>query len=853
MGSWLSIGKGVRKHVKAGIRRRYFGISDLTFHGAVFAPDAPDARFHVGLVDPSGEILYATRADKQPLKDDVPDGCGFTLPVPHEWLAPSEIPHLFQFRIIETGDLFPNEPRELPIDRLLRAAGRRTESGIAVLARLKRLTRVIAENAGEKTLIAGTHNMTRTGAPMILLEIIKQLKERFGYGTVLLSLDPADKLTPEFDEHCVAVVDNLVQSFRTSKVETNQFLADLAQTIESPIALINSLCSTRLAEACSQAGFEVRSLIHEYPHAFDPDWARRHLAVANKIVLPCKDVRDSYLEGDLGTDASSGGEQQFSVLAQGCYMLEKQPIGDDERESFAAAFREEHGLGVDDKLVVSCGTLDSRKGFDWFASLIRHYAKASPEASTTHFLWIGGIGENQLLFHALHDLEKEGLITRFHHLDEVEDVRLALGLADVFLLCSRIDPFPSVVLESFLMGMPVIGFDTGQGSREMIRETGFGSVVPYLDSAATVRAIDELLGDSWKTQRVREHGPEFVAGRFRYSDYVDRLAGWMFDGHDLGDNLSEETDFPVRRPTPDQLPPVLLLGFHRSGTSYLSRFLDSIGVNMMPSGRYLEGGAGNPEGHFEDLAVLDHHCSLLQQRHPAFVDRWGGKRCIFLPSYNDDWDEFVPETRALVDHIAKDEPWGWKDPRSLLFLGLWQKAVGRSFKIYALRHPLEIFLSLIRRACDSYFFTRPLAFFEAYEGYHRDAVTDFRSNPDDWFVMQMPPDATSLGSLHTFLSAQLGIDLKQAEEGAQFDHAQFHSLEIPTEIADGFRQHFPRAAAIHDLFSGQAPPASGEDEGTQEQQFAWLAGAYKALLGDEADLYKELQQGLLRFGSHSTL
>ncbi len=849
--SWLSIGDAKRKKGIAPIRRRYFGISDLSFHGAVYAPNAPGVRFHVGLVDPDGNVLFATRADKRPLKPEVPDGYGFSLPVPYDWLTPAETPRLFQFRILETDELFPDEARELPAERLLRKKDQKTEAGTAVLARLRHLGEEIADKIGPKTLVAGTHDMTRTGAPMILLEIIKHLRARHGYETVLLSLGPGDALTPEFERHSLVVIDNLAQAYKSSILETKAFLVGLAEMFDRPIALINSLCSTRLAEACGEAGFEVRSLIHEYPYAFGPDWIRRHMRAASAMVMPCEDVRDSYVEE--GYAPAGDGEEgpTMSILPQGCYLLEKDPLGAAELEAFAEAFRRENKIGPDDRVVVSCGTLDSRKSFDWFAALARHHAKTAGGAPVTHFLWVGRVAEEQLLFHAEHDLKKLGLAGRLHHLDEVEDVRFALGLADVFLLCSRIDPFPSVVLESFMMGLPVIGFDSGQGSRDMIRETGFGTVVPYLDLDAAVRAIDELAGGSWKRDRVRARGMGFVRDRFLYRDYVDALAGWLFRGEALGELEPASVRYSAAAGS-DVLPPVMLVGFHRSGTSYLSQYLQSIGVNMKPSGQFLAGGKGNPDGHFEDLGVLEYQCDLMWDRHGGFMDRWGGRRCIFLPDYPTNWSKYVPETRAFFDHLAQPEPWGWKDPRTLLFVGLWGKVAKGAVKVLALRHPLEIFLSLIRRRTDPYFFANPLALFEAYEGYHRRALRDFEKNPDRWFVFPMPPSAGALESLRGFLSDQLGTELGGPADLGFFDPSQFHRLEIPEAVHAEFRAHFPEAAAIHDRFAGADADVldAGGSPSTPAEKLAWLDTALSAMTGAEFDLHRKLQEGMLGLDHH---
>jgi len=102
-------------------------------------------------------------------------------------------------------------------------------------------------------------------------------------------------------------------------------------------------------------------------------------------------------------------------------------------------------------------------------------------------------------------------------------VRPALAMADAFVLCSRLDPFPSVVIEAFLAGLPVVGFDRWQGSRELIASSGFGEIVPYRDHSETIAALDRLLAGSAVTESARERGPDHVREHFSYSRYVERL------------------------------------------------------------------------------------------------------------------------------------------------------------------------------------------------------------------------------------------------------------------------------------------------------------------------------------------
>ncbi len=525
----FNFGRGRRRNrkIKASVKRRYFGISDFAFHGGVYASEAPDRRFRVELIDQAGRVFATAMADGASRKPEIPDGYGFSLPVPLKWLVADGADRSFQFRIVETGEVFPKQLRDVPVERLLRQLERSGQSGARLGGQIRELGNQLAENLQPKTIVVATHEMTRTGAPMIILEVIRQLKQRHGCEVIVLSLDAGESLEESFRSLSRMVVPHFGHYLRWAPDDAHKFLERIAGAVESPIALVNSLCSTELAVACNDAGFEVTTLIHEYPYAFEKDWIERHLQAAAAVVFPCRDVFERF-EAERLIDESEGATQ-FFIQPQGCYQMERAGVESAERQAFVDEFRRENHLRPADRVVMACGTIDARKGFDWFANLVRHYGTSSPNAFTTHFVWVGTIRNEDLFQHAIHDMKREGVIGHFHHLDEIEDVRFALGEADLFLLCSRIDPFPSVVLEAFLAGVPVIGFDRDQGVAEMIRETGFGEVVPYQDREATTVAIDELLAKDGKRRGLGDAGAAFVTERFSFSDYADRLAGWMFE------------------------------------------------------------------------------------------------------------------------------------------------------------------------------------------------------------------------------------------------------------------------------------------------------------------------------------
>ncbi|GAB4016024.1 glycosyltransferase family 4 protein [Spirosoma koreense] len=139
------------------------------------------------------------------------------------------------------------------------------------------------------------------------------------------------------------------------------------------------------------------------------------------------------------------------------------------------------GLPANALIVGGCGNAEWRKGNDLFVNLARQVidqASAEPMAPV-HFVWVG-VPLGSLRDDLLLDSQKAGLADRVHLIPPTPDVLRYMSRFDVFVLCSREDPYPLVVFEAGLCGVPVVCFDGAGGAPELIESDG-GFVVPYLD------------------------------------------------------------------------------------------------------------------------------------------------------------------------------------------------------------------------------------------------------------------------------------------------------------------------------------------------------------------------------------
>ncbi len=92
----------------------------------------------------------------------------------------------------------------------------------------------------------------------------------------------------------------------------------------------------------------------------------------------------------------------------------------------------------------------------------------------------------------------------------------------IFVLPSRTEGCPIVVLEAMAAGLPVVATPVG-GTPELIRESQTGLLVPYGKSRALADAILELIEDPGKAQRLGERGREMAFSEFHPSNFVEHM------------------------------------------------------------------------------------------------------------------------------------------------------------------------------------------------------------------------------------------------------------------------------------------------------------------------------------------
>ena len=338
-------------------------------------------------------------------------------------------------------------------------------------------------------LVFVSHEASRTGAPAIILQLLKLYSESGDFECFSI-LDTGGERLTEFEALSHT---HVMSRFRYDpnfpEEDAQRELAQLFNPeglfkFNAPVcALVNSAESVRIARHLKGMGIPVISLIHEiaayYPARIFAEFGR----LSEKVIFPSEFVRDA------AQTFSDIEKEKMHVRGQG---LLTDGFGSAERSQCRAMLRDDLGIEEDATVVLNVGTMDLRKGGDLFVDTARLVLAQLPEDAPVYFIWYGMPDPNlsypQELI-ALHDLGR-----RVRFMPATTEIERVFMGGDVFLLTARADPFPCVIHEALACGLPVIAFHNGGGAPELIGDD-CGQVVDFMDLKGMSDAILQYLNN----------------------------------------------------------------------------------------------------------------------------------------------------------------------------------------------------------------------------------------------------------------------------------------------------------------------------------------------------------------------
>jgi glycosyltransferase involved in cell wall biosynthesis len=361
--------------------------------------------------------------------------------------------------------------------------------------------------SGRLRVLLVTHDASRTGAPRVALLVAHALVDR-GHRVSIVSLGGGPMLE-DFAELAPTCTTPLLRARgrvrRTGRVRTLTWLLDTLAALvllarnPSDVVYVNSTAAASFIRPAQW--LRRRVVLH----------AHESLQVADRLLT---EARVKELAGIELVACSPSTHDDLCRLSgrapEEVHLIHSVP--DEERVLATARLP---GTGHDGAQVVgACGSVNHRKGTDlWLEAATRVIpARRRP----TRFVWVGDLSGRPAPEHS-HGVGFTGAL---------QNPYAEMARFDVATLPSRDDPFPLVVLEAMLLGVPVVAFDVG-GVRAQVGDTGV--VVPAGDVSAFASAVIDLLDDDDLRARLGTAARERVRDLYSSEAFRARITA-LVDG-----------------------------------------------------------------------------------------------------------------------------------------------------------------------------------------------------------------------------------------------------------------------------------------------------------------------------------
>ncbi|WP_294956226.1 hypothetical protein [Sulfurovum sp.] len=138
---------------------------------------------------------------------------------------------------------------------------------------------------------------------------------------------------------------------------------------------------------------------------------------------------------------------------------------------------------------------------------------------------------------------------------------------------------------------------------------------------------------------------------------------------------------------------LIIAGFHRSGTSILAQELNKAGLFI--GKKLMSPSISNADGHYEDMDFYHLHEKLLAYHQTDWQHT--DLHLLDVPI------NYQNEMKRLIEvRDSEHTQWGFKDPRTILFLPEWYSQLSNPYTVVIYRHYSETSHSLLHRAAGDF-------------------------------------------------------------------------------------------------------------------------------------------------------
>jgi len=360
-----------------------------------------------------------------------------------------------------------------------------------------------------KKILFITHDASRTGAPIILLNFLKWLKNENKF-EIFIFLKQGGDMEADFKKvgaTYTSLKRNLAQrvfkkvASKTGLVnETRWLSSDLLKQSFDAIYLNTVACLDLAPYLKSVFNCPVICHVHEneftIKYYYDELVNNNNLCKVDRFIAVSQSTRKNLIE-------------QHNVAPEKVSLVyEFIPIREIKESSQPKeVIKKELGL-ADEFIVGGSGLTIWRKGIDLFVQLAVLLSE-SQAGKPVKLIWVGDI-THEFKTQFNYEADRLGITAQIIFTGVKSVPQNYFQLFDVFVLTSREDPFPLVALEAAALNKPILCFDNSGGLPEFIENEKNGIIIPYGNVKEMAKKILQLVDDDNKRVKMGEEAGKLI-------------------------------------------------------------------------------------------------------------------------------------------------------------------------------------------------------------------------------------------------------------------------------------------------------------------------------------------------------
>ncbi|WP_312124234.1 rhamnan synthesis F family protein [Pseudomonas sp.] len=375
----------------------------------------------------------------------------------------------------------------------------------------------------KKTILVVSHEASRTGAPVLSLNIVQELIKENNVVALLLGPGP---LVNEFYKAGAICIGPL--ELRGHPILAELMMNQLVSMCKFDFAIINSIESRVVLSSLAKNFVPTLSLIHEFAsytrprHAFYEAlfWSGEAIFSTS---LTLESAQKEYPEMR---------NRNFHVLPQGRSLVPNDEVDEklveDEIKRIRHAMRPNNNGNTDSFIILGAGYVQLRKGVDLFIDCASKIAQ-SAVGSKCRFVWVGkGFdSENDASYsvYLADQIHRAGLEKNLTFIEETSAIDAVYEQADLLLLTSRLDPLPNVAIDAMAHGLPVVCFDKTTGIVDFLKSAKLedSCVAKYLDTSDMASKILKLVNNKELYNTVSDASKNKSLEYFNMKKYIKEI------------------------------------------------------------------------------------------------------------------------------------------------------------------------------------------------------------------------------------------------------------------------------------------------------------------------------------------